>query len=94
MYVYCTFTNGGMDGKLQHLFYRTVQSADSRGVESLHQIGHLFFGGSVCDGMIPGVRHAHPVYTEHTCGQSIQLTRTSLDVVFSVVLEFKKDILM
>lgn len=36
--------------------------------------------------MVPGVRHALSVDAEHASGQSINLSRTSLDVVLSVVL--------
>lgn len=63
-----------------------VESADGSGVQHLHQEGHLAPGWVVGNGVVPGVRHALPVDAEHAGGQSVQLARSSLDVVFRIVL--------
>lgn len=63
-----------------------VDGADGGGVQHLHQEGHLAPGWVIGDGVVPRVRHALLVDAEHAGGLSVQLARSSLDVVLGVVL--------
>lgn len=63
-----------------------VEGTDGRGVKHLYEVGHLALGQVIGDGVVPGVGHALLVDAEHAGGQSVQLARTCLDVILSVVL--------
>lgn len=75
-----------MDAVLQHLLHGVVLSTDGRGLQRLHQVGHLALGRVVGDGVVPGVGHTLSVDAEHAGGQSVQLARACLYVVLCVVL--------
>lgn len=81
-----TLCDTGLDAVLQHLLQRVVESADGGGVQHLHQEGHLAPGWVVGDGVVPRVGHALLVDAEHAGGLSVQLARSSLDVILRVVL--------
>lgn len=60
---------------------------DSSSMQRFYQVWHLSLGHVVGDGVVPRVGHTLSVDAEHSSGQGVKLTRTSLDVVLSVVLQ-------